>query len=135
MAEMEAYHSFEVRVYYEDTDLSGSVYHANYLKFFERAREHYIGPERLARLYEEEGLGFVVYEMEVSFRRGASLSDRLEIRSAAEVQSDYRAVFEQDAWPIEGSSPLVEATIELVCVDDEGELVELPGVVPKVGEL
>lgn len=130
---MDDYHSFEVRVYYEDTDLSGSVYHANYLKYFERAREHYIGPERLAELYEEQGLGFVVYEMNVRFRRGASLADRLEIRSTAEIESDFRAVFEQDAWPVDGSEPLVESTIELVCVDESGDLVSLPGIIEERG--
>ncbi|MBT6176177.1 MAG: thioesterase, partial [Deltaproteobacteria bacterium] len=47
------YHAHPVQIYYEDTDLSGVVYHANYLKYFERAREHLIGPTELARLYNE----------------------------------------------------------------------------------
>ena len=53
--------SFSVQIYYEDTDHSGLVYHANYLKYFERAREHLLGTDELVRLLAEEGKGFVVY--------------------------------------------------------------------------
>ena len=122
-------HIHTVRVYYEDTDLSGLVYHANYLKFFERAREHYIGPELLAELFEEEGLGFVVYEASMSFKRGAQLGDELQIRTTVDRESDYRAVFHQSAWLDGEETPLVEADIDLVCIDGDGELVPLPGVI------
>ncbi len=126
---MTDYHSHEVRVYYEDTDLSGSVYHANYLKFFERAREHVIGPEVLRQLHEQRGLGFVVYGADMSFKRGAKLGDRLEIRTRVNRESDFRVIFEQDAYPLEGGDPYVESTIELVCVDEDEELIPLPDVV------
>lgn len=128
---MSDYHSHEVRVYYEDTDLSGAVYHANYLKFFERAREHVIGPELLRDLYENDGLGFVVYEADLSFKRGARLGDRLEIRTRVERESDYRAVFHQSAWPFDGDDPYVESTIDIVCIDESGDLAPLPGVIPE----
>lgn len=131
---MSDYHSHQVQVYYEDTDLSGAVYHANYLKFFERAREHVIGADELRRLHQEEGIGFVVYEANITFKRGARLGDKLEIRTTTEVESDYRAVFEQDAWPADGNEPYVESTIEIVCVDESGDLVPLPGVIPEVGK-
>ena len=75
------YHAHPVQIYYEDTDLSGVVYHANYLKYFERAREHLIGPTELARLYNEDGIGFVVYKCELTFKQGARLGDLLEIRT------------------------------------------------------
>jgi tol-pal system-associated acyl-CoA thioesterase len=123
------YHTHEVRVYYEDTDLSGSVYHANYLKFFERAREHVIGPEVLRRLHEQRGLGFVVYEADLSFKRSAKLGDQLEVRTRVSRESDFRAIFEQDAYPLDGEDPYVESTIELVCVDENEDLVPLPDVV------
>lgn len=120
----------EVRVYYEDTDLSGAVYHANYLKFFERAREHAIGPERLADLYDERGLGFVVYRVDIDFRGSAELGDVLDIRSTVERESDFRAVFHQSAWYPDGDRPLVGGEIELACVDDDGDLARLPGLLP-----
>lgn len=126
---MTDYHTHEVRVYYEDTDLSGSVYHANYLKFFERAREHVIGPEVLRRLHEQRGLGFVVYEADLSFKRSAKLGDQLEVRTRVSRESDFRAIFVQDAYPLDGEDPYVESTIELVCVDENEDLVPLPDVV------
>ena len=61
------YHSHEFQIYYEDTDLSGIVYHANYLKYFERAREHLLGVEELVSLYYDEGVGFVVARQRQQF--------------------------------------------------------------------
>jgi acyl-CoA thioesterase FadM len=84
-------HCFPVRVYYEDTDHSGLVYHANYLKFFERAREHWLGIELLLKLAREEGIGFVVYRAEVTYREGARFGDEPSCGPRA-LQSDYRLV-------------------------------------------
>lgn len=67
-------------VYYEDTDLSGFVYHANYLKFFERAREHLIGIGYLKELWDQ-GVHFVVSEASLKYLRPARLGDELEIRT------------------------------------------------------
>ena len=64
---MSDYHSHRVHIYYEDTDLSGVVYHANYLKYFERAREHMLGRAKLVQLLEEEGKGFVVCKCSLTF--------------------------------------------------------------------
>ena len=51
-------HIHRVQIYYEDTDHSGAVYHANYLKYFERAREHLLGTDELVRLWDVDGIGF-----------------------------------------------------------------------------
>ena len=115
-----------VNVYYEDTDFSGLVYHANYLKYFERAREHLLGRARLVELWEREGFGFVVYKADMTFREGARFGDTLDIRTDVSVQSDYRAVFVQEAWRPDAEKPLVSAEIHLVCVDRDQRLVRLP---------
>ena len=115
-----------VNVYYEDTDFSGLVYHANYLKYFERAREHLLGRARLLELWETQGLGFVVYRADLTFREGARFGDELEVRSTVAIQSDYRAVFHQEAWRLGSDKPLVSSEIHLVCVDREQRLVRLP---------
>lgn len=123
-------HVHRVRVYYEDTDFSGVVYHANYLKYFERAREHLLGPDELVRLYRESGIGFVVYKAELAFREGARFGDELDIRTTVALESEYRAVFTQEAWRVGGASrpgPLVTGKIQLVCVDAANALVPLPG--------
>jgi tol-pal system-associated acyl-CoA thioesterase len=113
-------------IYYEDTDFSGVVYHANYLRFFERAREHLLGRAELVRLWREGTLGFVVYQANLTFREGARFGDELEVRTAAKVTSDYRAVFHQSVWRPDGARPMVEAEIHLVCVDGQQKLVRLP---------
>jgi YbgC/YbaW family acyl-CoA thioester hydrolase len=89
---------FAVQIYYEDTDHSGLVYHANYLKYFERAREHLLGPRELVRLLEAEGIGFVVYKCEMTFKEGAVFGDVLDIRSTPRIESPFRVVFQQDVY-------------------------------------
>ena len=127
-----SYHSHIVQIYYEDTDLSGVVYHANYLKYFERAREHVLGPDKLVKLWEEDGLGFVVYKCELTFREGAKLGDTLEIRTQVKPESAYRAVFEQNVYRQGGDKALVEGMVQLVCVDGNQKLVALPDVVAEL---
>ena len=122
---MIAFHVHRIQVYYEDTDFTGVVYHSNYLKFFERAREHLLGVEELVRLYREDGVGFVVYKAELSFKEGARHGDLLEIRTTASAPSAYRAIFQQSVWK-DGKGPMVEGTVQLCCVNGEGKLVPIP---------
>jgi acyl-CoA thioester hydrolase len=115
-----------VRIYYEDTDFSGMVYHANYLRYMERAREHLIGPAELVRMWNEDGVGFVVYKAELTYREPARFGDELEVRTSVERPSEWRAVFRQDVYRKGGTSPLVEGLIHLVAVDKAGKLTRLP---------
>ncbi len=120
-------HRFDVSVYYEDTDFSGLVYHANYLKYFERAREHLLGRSVLLAMFRDEGLGFVVYEANLRFKEGAVFGDELEIRTTVEVKSEFRAVFKQTVWRHGGTAPMVEGDLHLVCIHNaERRLVRLP---------
>lgn len=123
-------HVHRVQIYYEDTDLSGAVYHANYLRFFERGREHLIGQERLVALLEQ-GVAFVVYRCELTFRAPATLGDTLEIRTTPSRASDYRAVFHQNVYREEDKQPIVKGVVEMVAVDRDGKpvlLPEIPGI-------
>ncbi len=119
-------HIHRVSVYYEDTDFSGLVYHANYLKYCERAREHFLGREHLVRMWKEGGLGFVVYKAELQFKEGARFGDELEVRTHVELSSRYRAIFHQHVYRVGGATPMVLGTVHLVCVDGENKLVPLP---------
>lgn len=119
-------HVHKVSVYYEDTDFSGLVYHANYLKYCERAREHVLGRAELVRLYKETGTGFVVYRAEMGFKEGAVFGDELEVRTTVELKSEYRAVFHQPVYRVGGTTPLVEVEIHLVAVDKQNKLTRLP---------
>jgi tol-pal system-associated acyl-CoA thioesterase len=119
-------HIHEVVIYYEDTDLTGAVYHANYLCYFERAREHAIGVDELVALYKDPGVGFVVYRVDLTYREPAVHGDRLEIVSTAKLESDYRVVFHQTARRASDGKELVTGRVELVCVSTAGELVPVP---------
>jgi acyl-CoA thioester hydrolase len=115
-----------VQVYYEDTDHSGVVYHANYLKYFERAREHCLGVEELVALYHTDNIGFVVYKCEMTFKEGAVFGDALEIHTHVKRESEYRLVFHQDVYRPRDAKKLVEGLVHLVCVDGSKKLVRLP---------
>ena len=117
-------HVHRVQIYYEDTDHSGLVYHANYLKYFERAREHLLGTEELVRLLNEEGKGFVVYKCEMTFKEGAVFGDMLEIRTTPKLESEYRIAFQQDVY--RGDKLLVLGVVHMVCVGADKKLVKLP---------
>src|ERR1700736_6340949 len=79
-------HFMQVRVYYEDTDFSGVVYHANYLRFMERGRTNYLRPlgadhgALFAQAQAQEpGLAFVVRSMQIEFLKPARMDDVLDV--------------------------------------------------------
>jgi tol-pal system-associated acyl-CoA thioesterase len=117
-------HVLPVQIYYEDTDHSGRVYYANYLKYFERAREHMLGVDELVRLWRDEGVGFVVYRCDVTYKQGAVHGDTVLVKSSARMDSAYRLAFQQDVW--RGDELLVHGVVQLVCVDRDAQLVQLP---------
>ncbi len=119
-------HIFHAQVYYEDTDHSGVVYHANYLKFFERAREDIIGIDTLSDLWHQHGIGFAVYKADLQFKEGAVFGDLLEIRTRWEHQGDYRLIFYHEAWRPKGNRPAVICRLELVCLGPEKKLLPIP---------
>jgi acyl-CoA thioester hydrolase len=115
-----------VQIYYEDTDHSGVVYHANYLKYFERAREHLLGVPELVRMWEQDGVGFVVYKATMKFKEGARFGDLVQVRTSVKKESNYRLVFTQQIWRPDGKFPMVDGQVELACVDREYKLIALP---------
>ena len=124
-------HRFSIHIYYEDTDHSGVVYHANYLRFFERAREHMFGIQALVDLYKNDGIGFVVYQAQMQFKKGAEFGDEVIVRSTVTKESRYRLIFHQQAWKESQNSEelLVDAHIDLACVSENKTLVPLPKIV------
>src|SRR5881398_2540005 len=84
-------HLMQVRVYYEDTDFSGIVYHANYLRFMERGRSNYLrllGADQQALFAQAErqapGFAFVVRSITIEFLKSARMNDVLEVVTAYE---------------------------------------------------
>ncbi len=118
-------HIHPITIYYEDTDVTGLVYHPNYFKYFERSRSELFGGAELRRVQEQQGISVAVYRADITFKRGAVLGDHLEIHSQAEIQGDYRIVFHHKVMRANPQTLLVSATVELVCVANE-RLVALP---------
>lgn len=118
-------HRFAVTVYYEDTDLGGVVYHANYLKFIERARSDWVrslGIDQNA--LRAEGLVFVVHRIEADFLGPARLDDRLTVESRQVETSGVRLVLEQSVTRDDRS--LFRARVTLVMMDARGRPRRLP---------
>lgn len=121
----QVYH-LPVQIYYEDTDHSGVVYHANYLKYFERSREHVIGKQILVDLWKKEGLGFAVYKADITYSEGAEFGDVLDIRSSYRIDGKYRIIWQHEAWREGGKKPAVSCELHLVCMDRDKKLVPIP---------
>jgi acyl-CoA thioester hydrolase len=106
-----------VRVYYEDTDVGGIVYYANFLKFFERCRTEWLRALGLEQreLAAGRGLQFVVAQLAVDYLRPARLDDLLAIDAhIAQLARSY-LVFDQRAR--RGEELLARATVKVACVD------------------
>lgn len=119
---------FECKVYYEDTDCMGVVYHANYLRYLERARTEYV-EDRLSSVagYHEKGYLFMVHKIDMSFHAPATLGDVLVIRTWIEHTTRFRIVVKQII--IKKGEPrdyLITASITLVAVAQDGQLREIP---------
>lgn len=114
-------HVLPVRVYYEDTDFTGVVYHASYLRFFERGRTEFLraaGVEHAALLELPEPCAFALTRIAVDFRRAARVDDALEVRTK---YHSVRGVRIGAAQRILRSGTLIsEAEVEVVCIRLDG---------------
>jgi acyl-CoA thioester hydrolase len=106
-----------VRVYYEDTDAGGVVYHASYVCYLERARTEWLRAlgYSQARLRQEESLVFTVVGMTLDFLKPAHLDDLLCVRSRAQLTGGASVQFEQQI--LRDSIPLVTANVRVACLD------------------
>lgn len=117
---------FELRVYYEDTDLAGIVYYANYLKYIERARSEWIrglGVDQAA-LRADTGEVFAVTRIEADYLMPARFDDLLQVRTRVERVSGARIVLAQEVW--RGAERLFAAVVTLAVLGPAGR----PGRIP-----
>jgi acyl-CoA thioester hydrolase len=119
-------HWWRVRIYYEDTDAGGIVYHASYLRFFERARTEWLRALGLDHptLRDRFGVMFAVRRLEIAYRSPARLDDELEIATTLERAEGARLVLGQRAE--RGRTAICEARIELVVVNSQLRPSRLP---------
>ena len=114
-------HHFPVRVYYEDTDFSGVVYHASYLRFMERGRT-----EMLRALGIEQAnlaFGFAVRAMQIDYLKPARMDDELTIETST--RSIGGATLDLDQRVLRGEEVLVTASVRVACIA-EGRPARLP---------
>lgn len=118
-------HQFPVRVYYEDTDMGGIVYHANYLRFIERARSDWvrgIGVDQNAM--REAGLIYVVRRIEADYLAPAKFDEELLVTTSMQTVTPARMVLAQEVT--RDGQPLFRAQVTIVCITTGGKPARLP---------
>ena len=114
-------HWLSVRVYYEDTDFTGMVYHANYLRFFERGRSEFLRDAGVCHqdlLSRADPAAFTLTNVDVSYRRAARIDDQLSIRSRYLGARGARILFQQAA--LKGEDVIAEADVTAVMIHADG---------------
>ena len=118
--------NFQIKVYYEDTDSTGRVYHSNYLNYLERARTEYIynlGYNH-SELFKKYDLYFVVKKMNIDFKSSAKFEDILNIKSKVLELTKYKIVFNQQI--LRNEMLLIEAEVVIVSINSMGKLIKIP---------
>jgi acyl-CoA thioester hydrolase len=121
----------EFPVYYEDTDLSGFVYHANYLKYFERSREHVIGIRFLKELFDQ-GIHFVVSKAVLEYKAPAQHGDMILVVSEGQYSRSPAIPFEQNAYLVDAQGQrrlLVSGQITIVALNAQNRPIRMPDVI------
>ncbi|MBT4568141.1 MAG: tol-pal system-associated acyl-CoA thioesterase [Paracoccaceae bacterium] len=119
-------HRFDLSVYYEDTDLAGIVYYANYLKFIERARSEWVqtlGIDQM-RLKAEHGVVFAVRRIEADYLLAAKFGDRLQVNTRVLDVTGARMRLEQTVQ--RGQERLFDAIVTLIALTESGKATRLP---------
>ena len=114
-------HILPVRVYYEDTDFTGLVYHGNYVRFFERGRSDFlrlVSSGHAELLDRDDPLAFVVTRMDIRFLKPARIDDALVVRTAYEAVKGPRLIIRQSI--MRGEQTLCEADVEAASIDLNG---------------
>ncbi|WP_293901346.1 YbgC/FadM family acyl-CoA thioesterase [Phenylobacterium sp.] len=114
-------HVLPVRIYYEDTDFTGLVYHANYLRYFERGRSDFfrlVGISHSALLALPEPTAFTIIRIEVDYRRAARIDDALQVRTTYDRLQGARLMVSQRLF--RGEAVIAQAVVHAVCIDLKG---------------
>ena len=121
--------TFQCRVYYEDTDLAGIVYYANYLKFIERARSEWLRNLGLDQnvLRKDHGIVFAVRKVEADYLKSAKFDELLLISTELQKKTRVRLNFSQEIY--RDSDLIFRANLVIVPLSVAGGLVKLPKII------
>jgi acyl-CoA thioester hydrolase len=114
-------HRLAVRVYYEDTDFTGLVYHASYVRFFERGRSDYlrmIGLDHAALLARPDPCAFALLRLDIRYLKGARIDDALVVATTWDVLTGARMQVTQVIT--RGDEVIATAGVEAVCIRPDG---------------
>lgn len=119
-------HEFPIRVYYEDTDMAGIVYYANYLRYIERARSDWVRSLGIDQneMKTRDGVVFAVRRVEADYIAAAHFDDELMVETKTQSISVARLVLKQDVR--RGSDIIFSALVTIVCITEHGKPVRLP---------
>ena len=119
--------SLEIKIYYEDTDCGGVVYYANYLKYFERARTHFLEDYGFSvSKFLQEGIRLLVVRAELDYRSPARYGEVLTIKTLVEDLRPASMTFRHVIEEREHRRLVVEGSAKLVTVDHGGKVLRLP---------
>lgn len=120
-------HILPVRVYYEDTDISGIVYHANYLRYFERGRSEFLrlaGIHHMVMLANDEPIAWTIRKIDVDYAKAARLDDELEVHTRFVAMSGARLSAAQVVK--RAGAGLVSAKVEAAIITMQGKPRRIP---------
>ena len=119
-------HHQQIRVYYEDTDLAGIVYYANYLKFIERGRSEWVSEFGIdqRKLRDDAGVVFAVRRIEADYLKPAYFQDDLIVTTTLAKASAARIVLDQQV--LRGNEVLFTSIVTLVCLKTDGSPARVP---------
>ena len=119
-------HELPVRVYYEDTDMAGIVYYANYLRYIERGRSEWVRAVGLDqnRMKDEQGIVYAVRRVEADYLAPARLDDELTVLTWVEERRPVRMIMGQEVR--RGDKILFAAKVTVICMTLAGRPVRMP---------
>ena len=115
----------KIRVYYEDTDASGRVYHANYLKYLERGRSNLIYQSKYnhQELLKKFNIVFVVKSLNINYLKPAFFEDIIEVQTSLKLLSRVKLIFNQKI--IRNNELLAEAEVIVIPINTKGKIIKL----------
>jgi acyl-CoA thioester hydrolase len=127
--------SLPVRIYFEDTDSGGVVYHSNYLKFMERARTEWLRSVGIDQhqLKQHDHIMFVVHRIDIQYKLPARFNDDLIVKSELKDISSSKIEFRQMIY--RDNEILIDASVDIACIDSEKfKPVRIPSTVKEIME-
>ncbi len=108
----------EFKIYVEDTDFQGVVYHANYLKYFERSRSEFLSNANISQKnLREKNTAFVIKGIRINYLKAAELGDQIVVQTSVEKKSKARMIFYQNVIHKITGKEFVNGEVEVCFID------------------